>query len=38
MAMKIGKLLLVAAFLTACGSGKKADEQAFMESLGFSQI
>ncbi len=31
--MKIGKLVLIVAFLTACGSGKKADEQAMLESF-----
>src|SRR5688572_26509497 len=31
--MKIGKLVLVVAFLTACGGGKKTDEQAFLEGL-----
>jgi hypothetical protein len=31
--MKIGKLVLVVALLTACGSGKKTDEQAFLEGL-----
>jgi hypothetical protein len=31
--MKILKYTLIAAVLTACGSGKKSDEQAFMESL-----
>lgn len=33
MAMKIVKLALLVALLTACGSGKKSDEQAFLESL-----
>lgn len=31
--MKIGKLVLIVALLTACGSGKKTDEQAFLEGL-----
>jgi hypothetical protein len=31
--MKIVRLVLIAAVLTACGPGKKADEQAFLESL-----
>lgn len=31
--MKIGKLVLIVAFLTACGGGKKTDEQAFLEGL-----
>lgn len=31
--MKILKYTLIAAVLSACGSGKKSDEQAFMESL-----
>ena len=31
--MKIGKLVLIVAFLTACGSGKKTDEQAMLESF-----
>jgi hypothetical protein len=31
--MKIGKLVLVVALLTACGSGKKTDEQVFLEGL-----
>lgn len=31
--MKCVKLVLMVAILTACGSGKKADEQAFLESL-----
>jgi hypothetical protein len=31
--MKAGKLLLILALLTACGSGKKTDEQAMLQSL-----
>jgi hypothetical protein len=31
--MKIVKLVLIIALLTACGSGKKTDEKAFLESL-----
>lgn len=31
--MKILRYLLIGAILSACGSGKKSDEQAFMESL-----
>ena len=31
--MKIVRLVLLAIIITACGSGKKADEQAFLESL-----
>jgi hypothetical protein len=37
MAMKIVKLTLLAAILSACGSGKKTDEQAFMENLDSAQ-
>jgi len=35
--MKLVKLTLIVALLTACSSGKKADEQAFMESLDSTQ-
>jgi hypothetical protein len=35
--MKLLKLTLIVALLTACSSGKKADEQAFMESLDSTQ-
>ena len=33
MAMRILLVVLAAALLIACGSGKKADEQAFLKSL-----
>jgi uncharacterized membrane protein len=36
--MKLLKYTLLAAILTACGSGKKSDEQAFMESLDSTKI
>jgi hypothetical protein len=36
--MKILQYTLLAALLTACGSGKKSDEQAFMESLDSTKV
>jgi hypothetical protein len=36
--MKLLKYTLLAAILTACGSGKKSDEQAFMESLDSTKV
>ncbi|MCK6616632.1 MAG: hypothetical protein L6Q51_03220 [Cyclobacteriaceae bacterium] len=36
--MKIIKYTLIAALLSGCGSGKKSDEQAFMESLDSAKI
>lgn len=36
--MKLLKYTLIVAILTACGSGKKSDEQAFMESLDSTKI